>query len=46
VLAAIAESDYDGCLSLEFEGMEDCRQGAERGLANLKTLWQTATVPA
>ena len=27
---------YDGYVSIEFEGMEDCIQGISIGLANLK----------
>ena len=34
VLRAVKESGYDGYVSIEFEGIEDCLLGAERGLAN------------
>ncbi|MBN2984212.1 MULTISPECIES: sugar phosphate isomerase/epimerase family protein [Cohnella] len=39
VLSIIRESGYDGYLSLEFEGMEDCKLGSRIGLANLKKMW-------
>jgi sugar phosphate isomerase/epimerase len=35
----IKASGYDGYLSLEFEGMEDCLTGTRVGLDNLKRLW-------
>ncbi|GAA2009999.1 sugar phosphate isomerase/epimerase [Nakamurella flavida] len=34
VLGAVAASGFDGYVSIEFEGIEDCLLGAERGLAN------------
>jgi sugar phosphate isomerase/epimerase len=39
VLRVIKQSGYDGFLSLEFEGMEDCRLGTKIGFENLKRLW-------
>jgi sugar phosphate isomerase/epimerase len=39
VLRLIRDSGYDGYLSLEFEGAEECRWGTRVGLANLKRLW-------
>lgn len=38
ILAQIAASDYDGFVSIEFEGIEDPLLGCERGLANARTL--------
>ncbi|ANS73253.1 sugar phosphate isomerase [Paenibacillus yonginensis] len=38
-LRLVKESGYDGYLSLEFEGMEPCRDGARIGLANLRRFW-------
>jgi sugar phosphate isomerase/epimerase len=35
-LQILKDSGYDGYLSLEFEGVEDCRMGCEIGLENLK----------
>lgn len=34
VLGAVAASGYDGYVSIEFEGIEDCLLGCELGLAN------------
>ena len=42
IIRAIKASGYDGYLSLEFEGMEDCRTGAEIGLNNIRRLWELA----
>ncbi|MEK4118732.1 sugar phosphate isomerase/epimerase family protein [Paenibacillus sp. FSL W8-0919] len=39
ILRLIKESGYDGFITLEFEGMEDCREGTRLGLENLKRLW-------
>ena len=35
-LRALKRAGYDGWLSVEFEGMEDCLKGIEIGLKNLK----------
>lgn len=35
-LRSLKRADYDGYLSIEFEGMEDCITGISIGLANLK----------
>ncbi|WP_138494592.1 sugar phosphate isomerase/epimerase family protein [Paenibacillus pinistramenti] len=37
-LRLIKQSGYDGYISLEFEGMEPCRDGARIGLQNLRRL--------
>jgi len=42
VLRVIKHSGYDGYLSIEFEGMEDCRTGSEYGLQNIRRLWDEA----
>lgn len=42
IIRAIKESGYDGYVLLEFEGMEDCRVGAEIGLNNIRQLWESA----
>jgi sugar phosphate isomerase/epimerase len=42
VLGEIVAAGYAGFLSLEFEGLEDCRLGTQRGFANLRCLWQQA----
>lgn len=40
IIRVIKQSGYDGYVSLEFEGMEDCRQGAKIGLDNIRRLWE------
>ncbi|WP_211746990.1 sugar phosphate isomerase/epimerase family protein [Paenibacillus sp. Marseille-Q4541] len=42
VIKLIKSSGYDGYLSLEFEGVEDCEFGARVGLANVKRFWDEA----
>lgn len=39
VLRLIKESGYNGYITLEFEGMEECREGTKLGLENLKRIW-------
>jgi sugar phosphate isomerase/epimerase len=39
VLKVVKQSGYDGFLSVEFEGMEECKKGTRIGLNNLKQLW-------
>ncbi|WP_271754474.1 sugar phosphate isomerase/epimerase family protein [Cohnella sp. JJ-181] len=38
VMAAIRDSGFDGYLSIEFEGLEDCRQASRMGLDYLSRL--------
>lgn len=40
VLSVVKESGYDRYLSVEFEGMEECKQGTRLALENLKRLWK------
>ncbi|MFK3938153.1 sugar phosphate isomerase/epimerase family protein [Alkalihalobacillus sp. NPDC078783] len=40
LLKRIKQSGYDGFLTLEFEGMEECRLGTRIGLDNVKRLWE------
>lgn len=42
IIKRIKQSGYDGFITLEFEGMEDCRLGSEIGLKNLKRFWEEA----
>ncbi|MGU3471165.1 sugar phosphate isomerase/epimerase family protein [Paenibacillus sp. D51F] len=42
VVRIVKSSGYDGYVSVEFEGLEDCRLGARAGLANLRRLWEEA----
>lgn len=39
VLCLIKESGYDGDITLEFEGMEECREATRIGLENLRRIW-------
>ncbi|QHW29517.1 sugar phosphate isomerase/epimerase [Paenibacillus rhizovicinus] len=39
VLRIIKQSGYDGYLSVEFEGMEDCLLGSKISMDNLQRLW-------
>jgi sugar phosphate isomerase/epimerase len=39
VLRIIKQSSYNGFLSVEFEGMEECKLGTRLGLNNLRKLW-------
>jgi sugar phosphate isomerase/epimerase len=41
VLKLIKESGYDGYISLEFEGLEECKLGTRLGFDYLKRVWQT-----
>ncbi len=43
-LRALRRTGYDGYVSIEFEGMEDCGQGISVGLANLKRYVELAAV--
>lgn len=42
VLRAVKQSGYDGFVSIEFEGQEDCLVGCSRGLANAVRLYDEA----
>lgn len=39
VMRVIKASGYDGYLSVEFEGMEDCVAGSETSLENARRIW-------
>jgi sugar phosphate isomerase/epimerase len=39
ILKVIKESGYNGHISLEFEGLEDCRLGARIGFDNVRRIW-------
>lgn len=41
VVKIIKNSGYDGFVSIEFEGMEDCRTGSKIGLQNLRRYFGT-----
>ncbi|TVY07298.1 sugar phosphate isomerase/epimerase family protein [Paenibacillus cremeus] len=42
IVSIVKHSGYDGYISLEFEGMEDCRLGTRIGLDNVRRLWDEA----
>ncbi|TXK84383.1 sugar phosphate isomerase/epimerase [Paenibacillus sp. N3.4] len=39
ILRIIKGSGYDGYISLEFEGLEECKTGTRIGLQNIRRLW-------
>lgn len=39
VLRTVKESGYDGYISIEFEGMEECRKATKMGFNYVKQLW-------
>ncbi|WP_050613809.1 sugar phosphate isomerase/epimerase family protein [Bacillus testis] len=39
VIRIIKQSNYQGAISLEFEGIEDCGQAIKSGLANIRRIW-------
>lgn len=40
VLRIVKASGYDGYISIEFEGMEDCRNGTLFGFENARRIWE------
>lgn len=42
VIRVVKASGYDGYLSLEFEGKEECKWGVITGLNNIRRLWNEA----
>ncbi len=40
VLGIIKNSGYDGYVSIEFEGMEECRKGTSLGFQYVKRVWE------
>ncbi|WNQ12379.1 sugar phosphate isomerase/epimerase family protein [Paenibacillus aurantius] len=39
VLRTVKASGYDGYVSVEFEGMEECRTGSKIGMDNVRRIW-------
>jgi sugar phosphate isomerase/epimerase len=39
ILRVVKSSGYDGYISLEFEGMEECKRGTLIGLQNIRRIW-------
>lgn len=44
IITLIRESGYDGFISIEFEGMEECRKGSRIGMANVRRLWDAVAM--
>jgi len=42
ILKLVKASGYDGYLTVEFEGIEDCKLGSKLGMDNLRRLWAEA----
>lgn len=42
VVKAVKDSGFDGYVSVEFEGMENCKQASKMGMDNLRRLWKEA----
>lgn len=42
IIKVIKASGYDGYISIEFEGMEECKQASKIGMANVRRLWDEA----
>lgn len=39
VIKVVKESGYDGYISIEFEGLEECKQGSKIGMENVRKIW-------
>ncbi|QAY66488.1 sugar phosphate isomerase/epimerase family protein [Paenibacillus protaetiae] len=44
IVRIVKQSGYDGYISIEFEGMEDCRTGTRLGLECARRLWNETNV--
>ncbi|MGE8079865.1 sugar phosphate isomerase/epimerase family protein [Peribacillus loiseleuriae] len=42
IIKIIKQSGYDGYVSVEFEGMEECKKGSKISMDNLRRLWEEA----
>ncbi|SEO54188.1 sugar phosphate isomerase/epimerase [Paenibacillus sp. OV219] len=42
IVKLIKDSGYDGFITVEFEGMEECKSASKIAMDNLRTLWQEA----
>ncbi|MGM7722788.1 sugar phosphate isomerase/epimerase family protein [Metabacillus sp. Hm71] len=40
VIKVIKHSNYDGYISIEFEGMEECKHGSKISLDNVRRIWE------
>lgn len=41
IVSIVKQSGYDGYISLEFEGMEECRMAAELSLRTARRMWES-----
>ncbi|MGF6949990.1 sugar phosphate isomerase/epimerase [Neobacillus sp. B4I6] len=44
IMKLVKGSGYDGYLTIEFEGMEDCQVGTKIGMENVKRIWDEVKV--
>ncbi|MEG0385236.1 MAG: sugar phosphate isomerase/epimerase family protein [Solibacillus sp.] len=44
IVKLVKESGYDGYLTIEFEGMEDCQIGSKIGMDNVRRFWDECEV--
>ncbi len=42
IIKIIKQSGYDGYISVEFEGLEECKKGSRISMDNLRRLWEEA----
>lgn len=42
IIKLIKDSGYDGYVTIEFEGMEECKEASRIGMDNLRRLWDEA----
>ncbi|WP_195571318.1 sugar phosphate isomerase/epimerase family protein [Paenibacillus sp. 1001270B_150601_E10] len=42
IIKLIKDSGYDGYITIEFEGMEECKEASRIGMDNLRSLWDEA----
>lgn len=42
IIKTMKDSKYDGYISIEFEGLEDCKLGSRIGMSNVRRLWEEA----
>lgn len=40
IMKLIKDSGYNGCITLEFEGMEECKEACRIGMDNVKRFWE------
>lgn len=42
IMKLVKDSGYDGYLTLEFEGMEECKEACKIGMDNIRRFWEEA----